>query len=241
MLLETDRGAETARMLVAADGLASRLRRAEGLDVECPGPHRFGLRRHFRCAPWSDCVEVHLGDGAEAYVTPVSDQCIGVAFLWTGAETDGDGPRVEPGGVTPWGRLERRFPALMQRLEYAIPDSKVRGAGPFARASSSRTRDRFALVGDAAGYVDAITGEGIALSLLSAAALVRVLPDALAKGADRSRLAPYEREFRRLFRRYALMTRAVLAIASRPRLRRSLLRTFQRYPRLFDGVLSAAV
>src|SRR5262249_45707974 len=72
MLLESDRGLETARMLVAADGLASHLRTEEGLDVPCRGARRFGLRRHFARAPWTSSVEIHLGDGAEAYVTPVS-------------------------------------------------------------------------------------------------------------------------------------------------------------------------
>ncbi len=101
-----------------------------------------------------------------------------------------------------------------------------------------RTLHRFALVGDAAGYVDAITGEGVSLSLLSAAALARVLPDALARGADRASLAPYEREFARLYRSYALLTRAVLAIARRPRVRRGALLVLRRFPRLFDCALS---
>src|SRR5205085_5328271 len=130
--------------------------------------------------------------------------CVGVAFLWAegrpGRETDA---RCE----APWDRLARKFPALMAHLDGAAPHSRIRGAGPLARASRARTLHRFALVGDAAGYVDAITGEGVSLSLLSAAALARVLPDALARGADRASLAPYERAFARLYRSYALLTR----------------------------------
>jgi flavin-dependent dehydrogenase len=210
---------------------------AEGLDLARPGPRRFGLRRHFACAPWSSSVEVHLGDGAEAYVTPVSDACVGVAFLWTLSDSP-KGPSSDESLEGPWFRLAHKFPSLMARLDGAPPASRIRGAGPFDRASRARTRDRFALVGDAAGYVDAITGEGVSLSLLSAAALARVLPDALAKGGDRASLRPYERDFKTLFRRYALLTRAVLAISRRRRVRRSVLLALRRFPALFDGVLS---
>ena len=247
MLLETDQGPEAARMLVAADGLSSRLRTEEKLDVPCAGPPRFGLRRHFRCAPWSSSIEVYLGVDAEAYVTPVSSDCVGVAFLWS-ESTDqlarSHGSPASDSTALPearWHRLERRFPRLVARLEGAVPCSKIRGAGPLERASRARTSDRFALVGDAAGYVDAITGEGISLSLLSSAALARILPDALSRGADREALAPYEREFARLFRSYALTTRAVLSIVRRHRLRRGMLLMLRRFPRLFDSLLAKAI
>jgi 2-polyprenyl-6-methoxyphenol hydroxylase-like FAD-dependent oxidoreductase len=228
--LQSDRGRETARILVAADGLASRLRREEGLDLAVRGARRFGLRRHFARTPWSHSVEVHLADGAEAYVTPVSDTCVGVAFLWR--ETAG-GSRESP-----WDRLARKFPRLIERLDDASPTSRIRGAGPLERASRARTRDRFALVGDAAGYVDAITGEGISLSLLSAAALARVLPEALVRGADRAALAPYEHEFARIFRTYAMVTKMVLAVARHRVTRRGAVLALRRFPRLFDRILS---
>ncbi len=71
----------TARWLIAADGLHSPLRRALGLDHPVPGPGRYGLRRHYRTAPWSDLVEVHWSPYAEAYVTPVDEHLVGVAVL----------------------------------------------------------------------------------------------------------------------------------------------------------------
>src|SRR5262245_66082777 len=45
------------------------------------GPRRWWIRRHFEIAPWTDSVEVHWSRGAEAYVTPVADDCIGIAIL----------------------------------------------------------------------------------------------------------------------------------------------------------------
>jgi len=246
MLLQTEHDQLAARVLVAADGLSSRLRREEGLDVACLRPRRFGLRQHFRRAPWTRSVEVHLSKDVEAYVTPVSSDCVGVAFLWTDTER-GRAPnraRERDPQLTPearWRKLLCEFPQLAPLLESGPPCSKIRGAGPLERAARARTSDRFALVGDAAGYVDAITGDGISLSLLSAAALTRILPDALVRGADRDTLAPYEREAARLFRRYAATTRAVLSIIRRPRLRRGSLLFLRRFPAVFDFILSKSL
>lgn len=71
----------TARWLVAADGLHSPLRRGLGLDLPGRSPGRYGLRRHYRCAPWTDYVEVHWSAHGEAYVTPVGEELVGVAVL----------------------------------------------------------------------------------------------------------------------------------------------------------------
>ncbi|URN14562.1 NAD(P)/FAD-dependent oxidoreductase, partial [Streptomyces sudanensis] len=57
------------------------------------------------------------------------------------------------------------FPALRKRLAGAQATGPVRGAGPLHQRSAARTAGRTLLVGDAAGYIDALTGEGIALAL----------------------------------------------------------------------------
>src|SRR5215813_1390720 len=88
MVLETANDRIEAGILVAADGLSSPLRRAEGLDRALRGPRRFGLRQHFSIAPWSRFVEVHLSPGVEAYVTPAGACRVGVAFLWEDGEVD---------------------------------------------------------------------------------------------------------------------------------------------------------
>ncbi|MFL5359146.1 NAD(P)/FAD-dependent oxidoreductase [Archangium sp.] len=229
--VETAAGPLRARMLVAADGLASPLRRAEGLELEATGPRRFGLRRHFRMKPWAPFVEVHLSEGVEAYVTPAGDERVGVAFLWT------DGL---PGRIG-FDSLLARFPVLAGRVGGAEPDSKARGAGPLARAARARVADRFALVGDAAGYVDAVTGEGLSLAFTCAEALGNLLPDALAQGATRESLLPYERVFQGAFRKYAWLTRSVLLMAGTPRVRRPLVRWLGTRPRLFEWVLAHAI
>jgi flavin-dependent dehydrogenase len=216
------------RVLVAADGLASELRRSAGLDGRGEARRRFGVRRHFRVAPWSPWVEVHWGESVEAYVTPVGPERVGVAFLW---DRDRRGEKVS------FEHFLKEFPALEAKVAGAPFESQARGAGPLERRARSRVAHRLALVGDAAGYVDAITGEGLTLSFACARGLARVLPRALERGCTASALAPYERAFHAAFLPYAVFTRAVLLLSERAWLRRRLLHGLSRAPRVFEELL----
>ncbi|TLS45028.1 NAD(P)/FAD-dependent oxidoreductase [Streptomyces montanus] len=185
----------TARWLVAADGLHSPVRRALGLDLRDRRPRRYGLRRHYRVPPWSDFVEVYWSRCGEAYVTPVADDLVGVAVLSTAR--------------CAYGTHLDRFPDLASRLRGGTPVNLVRGAGPLRQRVRGRVAGRVLLVGDAAGYIDALTGEGIALALASAEVAVRCLRTGRAQG--------YERAWRRLSRRHRLMTEALVRVSCRPR------------------------
>src|SRR6266567_1238050 len=61
-----------ARWIVGADGRNSRVREWAGFGKCAARGRRFGFRRHFPVAPWSDTVEVHWGNGCQLYVTPVN-------------------------------------------------------------------------------------------------------------------------------------------------------------------------
>ncbi|MBZ5589308.1 MAG: NAD(P)/FAD-dependent oxidoreductase [Acidobacteriia bacterium] len=230
--LRTPGGEVTAGVCVAADGLHSRLRRCAGLDGPTARLRRFGLRQHFHLPPWSRFVEVHLSPGVEAFVTPAGASRVGVAFLW-------EKGRV-PGSVAVESFLER-FPALRARLAGAPADSRPRGAGPLAQAARSPIADRLVLVGDAAGYVDAITGEGLSLAFVCAQALGSILPAAIEGGAGRETLLAYERFFTGTFRRYAVVCRLVLGFARRPSLRRCALHVLARRPRILDRLIKLAL
>ncbi|GAA2004241.1 NAD(P)/FAD-dependent oxidoreductase [Catenulispora subtropica] len=206
-----------ARYLVAADGLHSTVRRACGLDPAAPRVPRYGLRRHFRVAPWTDFVEVHWGRDSEAYVTPVDEKLVGVAIL---------GPAG--GGFD--DRLAA-FPELRERLAGAPGAGPVRGAGPLRQAVRRRVagRGRVLLVGDASGYVDALTGEGISVGLAQA----RVLAACLA--ADRP--ADYERAWRRVSRRSNTLTAALLAARRNPLAGGRIVPAAQALPWAFGGAV----
>ncbi|MCU1403728.1 MAG: Dehydrogenase (Flavoprotein) [Glaciihabitans sp.] len=182
-------GGLRARYLVAADGLHSPIRRMLGLDRPVTVAPRWGLRQHFRTAPWTRLVEVHWGRSSEAYVTPVGADEIGIAIVGSAR--------------MPWAEQLREFPRLAERVAGAPAAGSVRGAGPLRQQAGSPVAGRVLLVGDAAGYVDALTGEGIAVSLACARSLV----DALVLD-DPQR---YARSWRRDSRQYRWITAALLA------------------------------
>ncbi|HEX5117319.1 MAG TPA: FAD-dependent monooxygenase [Pseudonocardiaceae bacterium] len=204
-----------ARYLVAADGLHSPIRESVGLAAQRSTHPRWGQRRHYAMAPWSDFVEVTWARDAEAYVTPVAPDVVGVAVL-----------SARRG---PFDRQLIAFPALADRLASAAPASDVLGAGPLRQRVRGRTAGRVLLVGDAAGYVDALTGEGIAVSLAAATELVACL---VAGRPDR-----YERAWRRVSRRSRLITESLLWARRRPGVAGAIVPVARRLP----GVFRAAV
>jgi flavin-dependent dehydrogenase len=206
---------EPAGHLLAADGLHSPVRRLLGLDATSRAPRRFGLRAHVVTAPWSDCVEVHWSPTAEAYVTPVADDLVGIAVLSSRRGSLAD-------------HLER-LPSLAGRLA-GLDLTPTRGAGPLRQRSQRRVSGRVLLVGDAAGYVDALTGEGIAGGLAQARAAVA----AIAAGDP----ASYEKEWRRLTWRHDLLTHALLAATRPATLRRHLVRSAAALPWVFDAAVN---
>ena len=214
---ETDTGPVNGRWLVGADGRVSRVRRWAGLDGRPARRRRVGLRRHYEIDPWSDLVEVYWVDGCEAYVTPVGERLVGVALL------------SDAGRVVFDDDLER-FPALADRLAGAPAASTDRGAGPLEQRCRRVVSGNLALVGDASGYLDAITGEGLALSFHQAFALV----EAVSKGD----LTEYMRSHRRIGRYPIAITRLLLFVERRPWLRRRVMRSLAEDPTLMSRFLA---
>jgi flavin-dependent dehydrogenase len=203
------------RYVFAADGLHSWTRRTLGLDRPVRTSGRYGLRQHFRVAPWSTHVDVLWGVDAEAYITPVADDVVGVAVL-------SDQRRSLAEHL-------HQFPALRQQLADAETVSTVRGAGPLRQRSHRRVAGRVLLLGDASGYVDALTGEGVSLGLAHG----RAAAAAVAAG----RPGDYERGWVAATWRYTLLTQALLA-ATRPTLgRRALVPLAARAPRMFTAAI----
>ena len=195
---------------------------------------RYGLRRHYRIAPWTDLVEVHWAAHAEAYVTPVGEDLIGVALLLANGGTNGDRPHgdqhsTERGGFD--SRLSA-FPALAERLTGAPAASEVRGAGPMRQDVRRRVHGRVLLVGDASGYLDALTGEGIGVGLAQAEALAACL------AADRP--ADYERAWRRVSSPAWRLTAGLLWSRNQPLLGTRLVPAAQHIPGLFSILVNHA-
>ena len=216
--VQTNRGPQLGRWVVGADGLKGRVRRWAGLETE-PRPWnlRYGIRKHFVVAPWTDFVEVYWHEWGEAYVTPVGRRRVGIAFLCNDK-------------IRSFDDMLRCFPALAERLAGAPSDSRTMGAGPFRHQPRAVQRGNLALVGDASGYMDAITGEGLSLGFRQALALVSAM-----QAGD---LRLYEREHRRLGRIPIMMMAMLLETARHPRLRSRLIRALAHEPRLWSKILA---
>lgn len=208
--------------LLACDGLHSGVRRQLGLD---PRPtraagRRFGQRRHLAVAPWSDHVEVHWGAEAEVYVTPVGPDLVGVAVL----------SRAR----APYDALLRQVPsmrALLPEPDDAAWVTPVRGAGPLRQRVRRRVAGRVLLVGDAAGYVDALTGEGIRTGLACARAAVDAVVAADPTG--------YERRWRQATRSYRVLTSGLVTASRPPLARRTIVPAAERLPRVYAAAVEA--
>lgn len=225
----------TARLVVGADGLRSAVRTWAGITEHTPGPHRLGARQHFACAPWSEFVEVTVADGVEAYVTPSSPSAINVAFLWDPARY-----RAE-GGAALIPSLLRAFPDIAQRLRSAEPLDAGRGTGPLRRKVSAVVSDGTALIGDAAGYYDACTGEGIGQAIAQALSFTQTVVPCLraCAGVPRRRdLAPYARAHRRITRHYTRATRVMMFAQRRPSRSDRVTRAAARMPEAVELFLS---
>lgn len=216
MCVELDDGSTlTGDWVLGCDGLHSMVRRTTGLGRGSDG-RRFGIRRHAARGPWSDVVEVHWSAIGEAYVTPISDQEIGVAVL---------GPRG-------WSFDDAiaTFPALARRLRGVDWTTSARGAGPLRQKVSSPVSGRVLLVGDAAGYVDALTGEGLRIGLACAQAAVRSVV------AERPQ--DYPPRWRSLTREYRWLTSGLVTATRIRPVRHALVPVAARLPRVFGAAVN---
>lgn len=229
------------RVVVGADGPRSVVRHGLGLDGGPPRHARFALRQHFTLArgvPLPERVEVHVGDGHEMYVTPVSKDgdtgVVGVAALC-------EKRVMEAGDGKPAARLSTLIAGcapLQERLVGSLADGPALACGPLRVHSKGVSRGRAVLVGDAAGYVDAITGEGMSLALKTAvvcADAVRAIVD----GDDvDAAFAVYAKRRMAAFRDHAILTIGLVELARRPFFCRRAIARLAKDPALFTRLLA---
>lgn len=209
-----------AAWIIGADGSNSRVRRWAGLDAHSRTKLRFAFRRHYRIAPWTDRMEIFWGKHTQAYATAVSHDQVCVAAAST----------------NPQLRLEEavsEFPELSARLRGAEATSSERGAVSANRKLRRVWRNNIALIGDASGTVDAITGEGLDLAFSQALALANCL--------EAGSLAGYQSAHRSLAVRPSAMARLMLTLDGRPRLQQRTLQVLHRRPEIFRRLLALHV
>lgn len=202
-----------ARWIVGADGCRSQVRSWAGLGAESRRP-RYGFRRHFEIERPPDYVEVHWRDGFQVFVTPINAHEAGVAMT----------------SANPALRLDQalgRLPELRRRL--GKPVNGVRGALTGNVALPLVHRGAVALVGDASGTVDSITGEGLRLAFRQSLHL------ASAMAAED--LAPYGKAHRGLAWRPRMMANVLLWLARHAEPRHAAVRLLKMCPPAFRMML----
>jgi 2-polyprenyl-6-methoxyphenol hydroxylase-like FAD-dependent oxidoreductase len=227
-------------LVVAADGMHSQIRHLLGLDVP-PRRKRVGLRAHFRLPPgrvqppWVDVFAEH---GYEVYVTPLPEREVLVAVL---ANAEALGEPVSRVFERAW----RSLPALASRLEDAEPVTPILALSPLAGRARAGIVPGCVLLGDAAGFLDPITGCGMTLALLTAELLAQHI-------AERSNIPEqghvlsdawlwdFERERRSLLRDYRILTELVLWFADHPRLAEHLLSALRLSPAFFSHLIGVS-
>jgi flavin-dependent dehydrogenase len=205
------------RWLVGADGHNSQVRKWAGLDSRNVRRKRFGFCSHYQVKPWSDVAEVHWAQGCQIFITPMTGQEVGVTVI-------SRDPGLRLAAALP------RFPALAEKLRGATPTTRESGDTTSLRILAAITRGRVALIGDASGTVDAVTGQGLSLSFQQA------IP--LAEAMSRDDLAHYQHAHKKIAAVPITMTRLMHLMAGSDWIRSRTIRLFQETPGLFSKLLA---
>jgi menaquinone-9 beta-reductase len=218
-------------LVVAADGLASPIRKALGLDLPMRR-RRFGLRMHYRMKPGSEqspWVDVFPRRGYELYVTPLPEGEVLVAALVESGRLNGAAERE----FTRWVNAE---PELADRLRGAEQISPLAGCSPLGARASCGVVPGAVLLGDAAGCVDPITGSGMAQAIATAELLSTYV--AQKQLSEEAWMWKFERERHAMLRGREIVTTAILWLARHPWTAAGAFQAMRATPYVFSHIVS---
>ena len=209
-----------APLVVGADGLRSVVARRAGAVRRPARLRKVSFTLHLdKPVGEPDVGEMHAGDGFCAGVAPVRHD--GSRFnLTVVALSDRFGRDAARDPHALITHLLRRLPALADRIDpEIIAGAELLASGPFDRPVRSASPGGAALAGDAAGYFDPFTGQGVFQALAGAELLADAVGDALATGRPddlRRALRQWKRRHHRMVRGARRVQHVVEAVVSRP-------------------------
>jgi menaquinone-9 beta-reductase len=222
----------SARLVIGADGLRSVVVRRLGLLRRKPRLRKVALAAHVR-------EVAGLGSRGVMYVAPSG--CVGIARVGDGMANVvvvAHGEEVKRVAGNPGNYFDRVLRGVAS-LEAARRVEDVLTTGPFDWPTRRATANGAMLVGDAAGYYDPFTGQGI-YRALHGASLVAAAADAGLRSGDLSAtaLAPYERARRRAFGSGERVQRLIESVLGAPQLFSAVSGRLQRRPALADALVA---
>ncbi len=237
-----------ARVVVGADGLRSVISRRLGLVRRSPRVRRASLTAHLSGVRATGAFgEMHLGDGLCLGLAPVGDGVWNVTLVGDvarfAAAAGGGREAFFTAGLRDFHSLRDRLREARCDTTGRRPGSGIRlfASGPFDWPVRTPIADGAVLVGDAAGYFDPFTGQGIRHALEGADILAAELAAALSAGrVTRASLRGYARRHRRILNPARRLERGVDAVVWRPRLRAWMLRRLAAAPAAADGIVAAS-
>jgi menaquinone-9 beta-reductase len=166
------------RWLIGADGARSRVARCLGVERALRAPRRLGLIAHYEGVPeLDDHGEMHVGAAHYVGLAPLSDGRLNVGMALPLDGRAAAEARFE-------GAIEA-LPAVAARLRGRRRLTRIRGSSPIGHRVARASGPGWMLVGDAAGFVDPFTGEGIYRALRSARAAAEAIAGGDAGAEDR--------------------------------------------------------
>jgi geranylgeranyl reductase family protein len=182
-----------ARVVVGADGRRSVVARRLCLLREHPSMRRFAVRGFWEGVEGlEELGEMHVGRSGYCGVAPLSPTLANLAFVL-------DQREMAPAAGDLEGfycrALRARWPHLAERLDRAHLVERPRAIGPLALVCRRAAAPGVVLVGDAAGFYDPFTGEGVTLALRTAELAAEAVHTGLRAGVTGPlpRLVAYER------------------------------------------------
>jgi flavin-dependent dehydrogenase len=224
-----------AAFTIGADGIRSIVARELDVrrEVSMP-PRKLAFICRFAGIAQQRFAEVHFIERGYLIAAPVDESTLTLNLIVERAQW--------PGGIDKLEfvrRYLRQAPSLASKLERATLVGDVTATGPLATHTTRQVFDGAALVGDACGFVDPLTGEGIYFAMRGAALLAPVLDRALARGRrDRGALRCYARARRREFAARATLARLLQRCVRKPALAARVLALLDARPGLMDLVLT---